>query len=90
MGQEDGWWDEFRTCLIAPENYLKSITLTAKYDIEIAYEDIYSYLRNQQGHDERFNDHSYGDDSRVALLPCFSVLAAMRLTAWPGVCSAYP
>ena len=39
-------------------NYLKSITQTAKYDIEIAYEDIYSYLRNQQGHDERFNDHS--------------------------------
>ena len=71
-------------------NYLKSITQTAKYDIEIAYEDIYSYLRNQQGHDERFNDHSYGDDSRVALFPCFSVLAAMRLTAWPGVCSAYP
>lgn len=39
-------------------NYLKSITQTAKCDIEISYEDLCSYLRNQQGHDERFNDHS--------------------------------
>ena len=71
-------------------NYLKSITQTEQYDIKIPYEDICSYLRNQQGHDEQFNDHSYGDDSRVALFPCFSVLAATRLTVWPGACSAYP
>ena len=71
-------------------NSLKSITRTEQYDTKISYEDIRSYFTNQQGHDDRFNDHFYGDDSRVALVPCFSVLAATRLTAWQGACSVYP
>ena len=37
-GQKNGWWDEFKTCLIAPEKYLQSVTQTQTYDVEISYE----------------------------------------------------
>ena len=53
-GQKNGWWDEFKTCLIAPEKYLHSVTQTQTYDVEISYEAIQSYFVNQQESDERF------------------------------------
>ena len=53
-GQKNGWWDEFKTCLIAPEKYLHSVTQTQTYDVEISYEAIQSYFVNQQQSDERF------------------------------------
>jgi hypothetical protein len=53
-GQNSGWWDDFKTCLVAPEKYLKSITQTEKYDVEISYEQIQSYFADLQNQDERF------------------------------------
>ena len=54
LGQENSWWDEFKTCIVAPAEYLKSGKHTEEYDTEIAYEEIQSYFTNRQHQDERF------------------------------------
>ena len=54
VGQERGWWEDYKTCLVAPAKYLQSVMQTEIYDVEIAYEDMISYFRDLLGEDERF------------------------------------
>lgn len=55
-GQNEGWWDEFKTCVIAPQKYLESTMNTESYDCEISYEEVEGYFLERVGEDERF-DH---------------------------------
>lgn len=54
MGQEAGMWDEFRTCVVAPEKYLKSSVHTEQYDAEISYEEIMAFFLSRRSVDNRF------------------------------------
>jgi len=54
VGQKQGLWDEFRTCVVAPEKYLNSTTHTEQYDEEISYEEIMAYFLSRRTADCRF------------------------------------
>jgi hypothetical protein len=43
-GGEDGSWDEFRTCIIAPRKYLGSPRNSEIYDAEVSYEEIMAHF----------------------------------------------
>lgn len=43
-GRQDGSWDEFRTCIIAPRRYLGSSKHSEKYDAEVSYEEIMAHF----------------------------------------------
>ncbi|EJL6636360.1 PD-(D/E)XK nuclease superfamily protein [Vibrio cholerae] len=44
-GKEQGYWEDFRTCILAPLAYLERNI--EPYDCEIAYEDIIGYLKSK-------------------------------------------
>lgn len=54
IGQENGLWDDFRTCVVAPEKYLKSAKHTEFYDAEISYEEIMAFFLSRRTIDCRF------------------------------------
>ena len=54
QGEADGFWDSFKTCLIAPERYLTSSRQTELYDHEISYEEILAYFSSRRFRDSRF------------------------------------
>lgn len=54
IGQEQGLWDDFRTCVVAPEKYLKSTKHTEQYDAEISYEEIMAFFLSRRTVDCRF------------------------------------
>ena len=39
-----GWWDRYRTCIVAPESYLNSNTEADLYDVRISYEAVKSWF----------------------------------------------
>ena len=54
VGQENGLWDEFKTCVVAPEKYLKSARHSDHYDAEISYEEIMAFFLSRRRVDGRF------------------------------------
>lgn len=54
-GLKEGYWEQFKTCVIAPDKYLSSSKHSESYDIEISYEDIMDYFHSKQSNDERFS-----------------------------------
>lgn len=53
-GIKAGYWDKFRTCVIAPQRYLDSSTHTEAYDVEVPYEEVMSFFSSRRFRDERF------------------------------------
>lgn len=53
-GQQEGYWDSFKTCLIAPARYLSSSRQTEVYQHEISYEAIMAFFNAKASSDKRF------------------------------------
>jgi hypothetical protein len=53
-GITEGSWEEFRTCLVAPEQYLAAGTETGHYDCAISYEELLSFFVSRRHRDPRF------------------------------------
>lgn len=53
-GVIDSFWEEFKTCLIAPKRYLSSAKQSEIYDAEISYEEIMSYFLSKKSLDARY------------------------------------
>jgi len=53
-GLKEGYWDKFKTCVIAPSKYLASCKHSESYDVEIGYEEILAYFQSRRPRDERF------------------------------------
>lgn len=45
VGTERGFWDEFCTCLVAPERYLQQVRGSERYDFTISYEEVREWYR---------------------------------------------
>lgn len=54
-GLMEGYWDEFKSCVIAPKRYLDSSKHAEMYDVEIAYEEIMSYFVARRSADVRYD-----------------------------------
>lgn len=52
-GKEEEYWIEFRTCLIAPNEYLASAQQTQIYQCEISYQEIMAFFAARQAQDSR-------------------------------------
>jgi hypothetical protein len=53
-GLKEGYWENFRTCVIAPSKYLTSFKNSESYDIEISYEEIMAYFQSRSPRGKRF------------------------------------
>ena len=53
-GVTEGLWQEFRTCVVAPEQYLSAGTETSLYDCPISYEELLSFFVSRRHRDRRF------------------------------------
>jgi hypothetical protein len=53
-GRIEGYWDEYKTCVIAPSRYLESAKHSETYDIEISYEEILSFFSSRRFRDLRY------------------------------------
>lgn len=52
-GKAEETWQEYRTCVIAPRNYLESTAHTELYQCEITYEEIMAFFSSRRSVDER-------------------------------------
>lgn len=52
-GIKKGYWNEFKTCIIAPKKYLVSVKDVEYYDSHISYEKIHSYFTSEGTNDRR-------------------------------------
>jgi len=53
-GIQSGYWEEFRTCLIAPQQYLESAKQTESYSSEVSYEELSAYFSSRRFRDVRY------------------------------------
>lgn len=53
-GRKEGYWESFKTCVIAPNKYLLSAKHSESYDVNISYEEILSYFQSRRIRDERY------------------------------------
>jgi len=53
-GLTEGYWEKFKTCVIAPSKYLSSSTHSESYDINISYEELLAYFQSRSPRGERF------------------------------------
>lgn len=53
-GIQNGLWERFKTCIIAPRKYLVSAKNPGVYDVEVSYEEIHSYFVSRSKQDTRF------------------------------------
>jgi hypothetical protein len=54
-GLKEGYWEKFKTCVIAPSKYLISSKHSESYDVEISYEEILAYFQSRHPRGERFS-----------------------------------
>jgi hypothetical protein len=54
QGREQGYWQDFRTCLVAPRSYLEAAADRGSYDESISYEEILAFFASRKERDERF------------------------------------
>ena len=52
-GIKNGLWERFKTCIIAPKEYLGSVRDSESYDGNISYENIHSYFVSKGDNDNR-------------------------------------
>lgn len=43
-GVAEGFWDKFKTCVVAPQRYLESSKHDQVYDVEVSYEELEAYF----------------------------------------------
>lgn len=53
-GLKEGYWEKFKTCVIAPSKYLSSSKHSESYDISVSYEEILAYFQSRRIRDDRF------------------------------------
>lgn len=53
-GLKEGYWEKFKTCVIAPSKYLSSSKHTESYDINVSYEELLAYFQSRSPIDGRF------------------------------------
>ncbi|WP_198781162.1 hypothetical protein [Shewanella putrefaciens] len=53
-GLKDGYWEKFKTCVIAPSKYLYSTKHVESYDAEVSYEEIFAYFQSRSSRSDRF------------------------------------
>lgn len=53
-GLKEGYWEKFKTCVIAPAKYLSSSKHSENYDVEVSYEEILAYFQSRRSRDDRF------------------------------------
>ncbi len=53
-GLIEGYWEKFKTCVIAPSKYLLSSKHSESYDVEISYEEILAYFQSRSPRGRRF------------------------------------
>lgn len=53
-GLTEGYWEAFKTCVIAPSKYLSSSIHSESYDINISYKELLAYFQSRSPRDERF------------------------------------
>lgn len=53
-GVEDELWNDFRTCLVAPAEYLRATPNANIYQVNISYEELLAYFASRHDRDERF------------------------------------
>jgi hypothetical protein len=53
-GVEDEAWNDFRTCLVAPMEYLRGAPNAKTYQANISYEELLAYFASRHARDERF------------------------------------
>ena len=53
-GLKEGYWEKFKTCVIAPYKYLSSSKQSENYDVNISYEELLAYFQSRRPRDERF------------------------------------
>ena len=54
-GLKEGYWEKFKTCVIAPNRYLTSSKHSENYDVEVSYEEILAYFQSRRSRGERFS-----------------------------------
>jgi len=54
-GLKEGYWDKFKTCVMAPSKYLTLSKHSKSYDVEVSYEEILAYFQSRRSRDERFS-----------------------------------
>jgi len=54
-GLKEGYWEIFKTCVIAPSKYLSSSKHSESYDVEISYEEILAYFQSRRTRSDRFS-----------------------------------
>ena len=53
-GQKEGYWDRFKTCLVAPEQYLLAAKQSQDYDTTLSYEELFAYFQSRRTRTDRF------------------------------------
>lgn len=53
-GIQSGYWEAFKTCVIAPHRYLNSAKHTESYDSEVSYEELLAYFTSRRFRDSRY------------------------------------
>ncbi len=53
-GLKEGYWEKFKTCVLAPSKYLTSQKHSESYDVEVSYEELLAYFQSRCPRDERF------------------------------------
>ncbi len=53
-GLKDGHWENYVTCVIAPQKYLVSANKSQTYDMELSYEEILAYFQSRSSRHARF------------------------------------
>ncbi len=53
-GLKEGYWDKFKTCVIAPSKYLNSTKNSENYDVEISYEELLAYFQSRSPRSNRY------------------------------------
>lgn len=53
-GVREGYWERYKTCVLAPNRYLESSRHSESYDVELAYEEILAYFQSRRSRDSRF------------------------------------
>jgi len=54
-GLKEGYWEKFKTCVIAPSKYLSSTKHSESYDVEVSYEELLAYFQSRSPRSQRFS-----------------------------------
>ncbi len=89
-GCEQGDWDRYLTCLVAPQKYLDLRKESEVYDAELSYERVESYFENLADPDRRFAHKAYMVRNAIEQnRRGYDIVVDHRLTAFVADYAAY-